>query len=68
MEKDLVTVFIPRKNKYDTERYVCVNCENMLVQTGKPVQVPRRFASVIKRSIKSDASAEAYIAENCNRN
>ena len=27
------TVFIPRKNKNDTERYLAVNWENMLIQT-----------------------------------
>ena len=29
------TVFIPKRSKNDTERYVAVNGENMLIQTGK---------------------------------
>lgn len=58
---EMRTVFIPRKNKNDTERYVAVNGENMLVQTGKAVDVPVRFAEVIERSQSSDAAAEAYI-------
>ena len=58
---EMKTVFIPRKNKNDTERYVAVNGENMLVQTGRPVEVPLRFAEVIENSQSSDAAAEAYI-------
>ncbi len=56
-----VTVFIPRKNKNDTERYVAVNGENMLIQTGKAVEVPSRFAYVIEASQRCDAAAEAFI-------
>ncbi len=55
------TVFIPRKNKNDTERYVAVNGENMLIQTGKQVEVPVRFAEVIENSQADDAAAEAFI-------
>ena len=55
------TVFIPRKNKNDTERYVAVNGENMLIQTGKAVEVPASFAEVIEASERQDAAAEAFI-------
>ncbi|MBQ2730158.1 MAG: hypothetical protein IJF69_05235 [Clostridia bacterium] len=55
------TVFIPRKNKNDTERYVSVNGENMLIQTGKAVEVPTRFAEVIENSQRQDSAAEAFI-------
>ena len=41
-------VFIPRTNKDDTERYVAVNGENMLIQTGKNVEVPLRFAEAVE--------------------
>lgn len=54
-------VFIPRQNKNDTERYVAVNGENMLIQTGKSVEVPLRFAEVIENSQRQDAAAEAFI-------
>lgn len=54
-------VFIPRKNKHDTERYVAVNGENMLMQTGKTVEVPERFAEVIENSFAADTAAEAFI-------
>ncbi len=55
------TVFIPRKNKNDTERYVAVNGENMLLQTGKAINVPIRFAEVIENSQRQDSAAEAFI-------
>lgn len=55
------TVFIPRKNKNDTERYVAVNGENMLVQTGRAIELPIRFAEVIEASQRQDSAAEAFI-------
>ena len=58
---EMKTVFIPRKSKNDTERYVAVNGENMLIQTGKAVEVPLRFAEVIENSQKQDSLAEAFI-------
>ncbi len=65
MEK-LREIFIPRKNKGDTERFVAVNGENMLVQTGKLIAVPVRFAEVIEESQRSDALAEKFIEANSN--
>lgn len=59
-------VFIPRKNKADTERYVAVNGENMLVQTGKMISVPVRFAEVIEESQRCDTLAEKFIEANSN--
>ncbi len=61
MEEEIRTVFIPRKNKNDTERYVAVNGENMLIQTGRNVEVPLRYAEVIENSLRQDAAAEAFI-------
>lgn len=58
---DMKTVFIPRRSKNDTERYVAVNGENMLIQTGKAVEVPLRFAAVIEASQRQDRAAEAFI-------
>ena len=55
------TVFIPRKNKNDTERFVAVNGDNMLIQTGKAIEVPASFAEVIENSHRQDAAAEAFI-------
>ena len=59
-------VFIPRKTKSDTERYVAVNGENMLIQTGKVVTVPARFAEVIEESQRCDALSEKFIEANSN--
>ena len=61
MEEETRTVFSPRKNKNDTERYVAVNGENMLIQTGRNVEVPLRYAEVIENSLRQDAAAEAFI-------
>ena len=61
MQTETKTVFIPRKNKNDTERYIAVNGENMLIQTGRQVEVPVRFAEVIENSQAEDAAAEAFI-------
>lgn len=61
MEEKTRTVFIPRKNKNDTERYVAVNGENILIQTGRNVEVPLRYAEVIENSLRQDAEAEAFI-------
>lgn len=58
---EMRTVFIPRNNKNDTERFVAVNGENMLIQTGRAVDVPSRFAEVIENSQRQDSAAEAFI-------
>ena len=62
--EDLVEVFIPKTSRNDNERFVAVNGERILIQTGKTVAVPRRFAEVIKNSMASDAEAAAYIEAN----
>lgn len=63
---ETVEIYIPRKNKGDTERYVAVNGENMLIKTGCTVTVPLRFAEVIRESERCDAAAEAFIEANSN--
>lgn len=62
--EDLVDVFIPKTSRNDSERFVAVNGERILIQTGKTVAVPRRFAEVIKNSEKMAAEAAAYIDAN----
>ena len=63
---EMVEIYIPRKNKGDTERYVAVNGENMLIKTGITVNVPVHFAEVIAESQRCDAAAEAFIEANAN--
>ena len=60
----LVSVFIPKQGRNDTERFVAVNGERILVQTGKTVEVPKRFAEVIKNSEQMAAVAARYIDAN----
>ncbi|MBO5290384.1 MAG: hypothetical protein J6K49_04330 [Clostridia bacterium] len=60
----LVSVFIPKQSRNDTERFVAVNGERILVQTGKTVEIPQRFAEVIKNSEEMAAVSAAYIDAN----
>lgn len=59
-----VSVFIPRQSRNDTERFIAVNGERILVQTGKTVEIPERFAEVIKNSENMAAVSAAYIDAN----
>ena len=63
-KEKLVPVFIPKQSRGDTERFIAVNGERILVQTGKTVKIPERFAEVIKNSEKMSAVAEEYINDN----
>ncbi len=60
----LVSVFIPRQSRDDTERFIGVNGERILVQTGKTVEIPERFAEVIKNSEEMAAVSAEYIDKN----
>lgn len=60
----LVSVFIPKQSRGDTERFIGVNGERILVQTGKTVEIPEKFAEVIKNSEKMAAVSAAYIDAN----
>ena len=62
--EELVSVFISKQSRNDTERFVAVNGERILVQTGKTVEVPKRFAEVIKNSEQMAAVSAAYIDAN----
>ena len=63
-KEELVNVFIPKQSRNDTERFVAVNGERILVQTGKTVKVPKRFAEVIENSEAMAAVSAAYIDAN----
>ena len=60
----LVSVFIPKQSRNDTERFVAVNGERILVQTGKTVEIPERFAEIIRNSEEMAAVSAAYIDAN----
>lgn len=60
-EEKLVSIFIPKQSRNDNQRFIAVNGERILVQTGKTVEVPERFAEVIKNSEEMAAEAAAYI-------
>lgn len=59
-----VRVQIPKNFRNDSERFVAVNGERLLIQTGKPVEVPERFAAVLENSERMAAVSAKYIDEN----
>ncbi len=63
-KEKLVSVFIPKESRNDTERFIAVNGERILVQTGKTVEIPERFAEVIKNSEDMAAVSAEYIENN----
>ncbi len=63
-KEELVNIFIPKQSRNDTERFVAVNGERILIQTGKNVKVPKRFAEVIENSEAMAAVSAAYIDAN----
>ena len=63
-KEKMIPVFIPKESRNDTERFVSVNGESILVQTGKTVEVPERFAEVIKNSEEMSRVYLEYIDRN----
>lgn len=63
-KEKMVPVFIPKESRNDTERFVSVNGESILIQTGKTVEVPERFAEVIKNSEEMARISAEYIDNN----
>ncbi len=63
-KEKLVNVFIPRQSRNDTERFIAVNGERILVQTGKNVEIPEKFAEVIRNSEEMAAVSAEYIDAN----
>ena len=54
---DTVTVIIPRRYAGDKRRYVSVGGRSMSILTGKPVELPRQVARVLRQS---EEQREAY--------
>ncbi len=63
-KEKLVSVFIPKESRNDSERFIAVNGERILVQTGKTVEIPERFAEVIRNSEDMAAVSAEYIEKN----
>ncbi len=63
-KEKLVTVFIPKESRNDTQRFIAVNGERILVQTGKSIKLPEKFAEVIKNSEKAAAVCASFIDDN----
>lgn len=59
---ELVTVQLFKDNeKYSADLFVAVNGERILIQRGVPVQLKRKFAEVIERSMTQDGIAETMM-------
>lgn len=63
-KEKLVPVYIPKESRGDTERFIAVNGERILVKTGVTVEIPERFAEVLKNSEKMSVVANEYIEAN----
>ncbi|HZK22210.1 MAG TPA: hypothetical protein VFC76_08060 [Oscillospiraceae bacterium] len=61
----LISVFIPKQNRNDTQRFVSVNGERILVRTGVEIKIPQRFAEVLYNSEAMQSEAENFIEANC---
>ena len=62
-----VELFIPKKSRDDTERFLAVNGENVLVKTGVTVKIKRKFKEVYDNSVAQEAAAEEFISNNINK-
>lgn len=58
------TIFIPKRNRSDNERYVALNGRRMIIKCGEPVEVPIEFAAVIEQSLETERISDEYISEN----
>ena len=64
--EEMVDLYIPKKSRDDTERFLAVNGENILVKTGVKVKVKRKFKEVYDNSVAQEAAAAEFIANNIN--
>ena len=55
--ENTVTVIIPRRYPGDKRRFVSVGGHTMSILTGKPVELPRQVARVLRQS---EEQREAY--------
>ena len=60
----LVEVFIPKGDRNDTQQFVSVNGENILIQKGVNVKIPQRYAQVLENSDAMRELALAYMDSN----
>lgn len=58
------SVFIPKRGRNDTERYIAINGKRMLIKCGETVEVPEEFANIIEQSLEQDRMSDEFIASN----
>ena len=57
------TIFIPKRDKEDTQRLFSINFKEYIVQTGKQVKVPPELYEVYHNSIAAEAARDEYEEE-----
>lgn len=55
------TIFIPKRSRYEDERYIACNGRRVLVKTGVAVEVPKEIAEVWRNSERQREVAEEKI-------
>ena len=60
----LVEVFIPKTDRNDTQQFVSVNGENILIQKGVSVKIPLRYAQVLENAEAMHELAQMYMDSN----
>lgn len=65
-KKDTVTMTVQRRYEKDARRYVCVNGEACSIATGKPGEIPRKMARVIRQS-EDQREANRKLTEKLNK-
>ena len=57
-----VKIYIPKRNKNDTERFIACNGRRVMVQTGREVEVAPEIAEVYENSVRQREAAEMRIS------
>ena len=57
-----VKIYIPKRNKNDTERFIACNGKRVMVQTAREVEVSPEIAEVYENSVRQREAAEERIS------
>lgn len=67
MEEKVPVELFKDNGKYKGDVLVCVNGERLLIQRGKRVEIPRKFALVLEESAKQDTATANLIESESSR-
>ncbi len=57
-----VKIYIPKRNKNDTERFIACNGKRVMIKTGVAVEVAPEIAEVYENSVRQREEAEKRIS------